>query len=118
MVVTLCTSGAVVLKAGVNANEILDTEYTQLINQAEGVIATVSRVDWVAVYSTLDINIKLILEEAASNLAGMYAIQRDMSGYTSRAEAQTMLDVLRDTVMRGFAILKEQDNKNWIQTND
>ena len=114
MVVTLCTSGAVVLKAGVGANEILDTEYTQLINQAEGVIATVSRVDWVAVYSTLDINIKLILEEAASNLAGMYAIQRDMSGYTSRAEAETMLDVLNAGANRAMSLLRDDKQKTFL----
>ena len=93
MTTTLCISGAVILKAGVNSTELTNAEYEQLINQAESFINVASKKDWVAAYASLPTDTKKILEDAASSHAAMAAINYDMSGFTSRTEAQVMLDV-------------------------
>ena len=115
MVTTIASSAAVVLKAGANAKVLEDSEYTQLINQAEGNISVRTRKDWVAAYSTLSANVKQILEEGVSNLAGMYAIETDMSGFSSRTEAETMLDVLQDGYLRVLGILNDKKNRTFIE---
>lgn len=114
MTTTLCASAAVVLKAGANAPTITDAQYTQLINQAEATIATVTRKDWVSTYSTMSSGAKLILEEACSNMAAQYAISYDMSGYTNRAEAETMLDVLNNGVNRALSVLRDLKQQTFI----
>ena len=114
MAVTMCTSGAVVLKAGANATVFTDAQYTQLINQAEAVINNMTRIDYTAAYSGLSSGAAVLFEEVCSNLAGMYAIQYDMSGFTSRFEAQTMLDVLRDGAMRGLQLIKDKKVTDFI----
>jgi hypothetical protein len=91
--VTMCSSGAVVLKAGLNAKILTDANYTTLINQAESFINTATRINFTDTYAGLNADVKLILEDAASSYAAIGVINYDMSGFYSRTEAQTMLDV-------------------------
>jgi hypothetical protein len=116
MTETLCDKAAVQLKAGTNVNStITDGQYTQLINQAESYINAVTRVNWVDVYAALDADLKKILEDAASSHAALGAINFDMSGYTSRAEAQTMLDVNYTRLTDAINQLKEKYTTDFIQ---
>lgn len=118
MVETLCTSGALKDKAGANMNATIkadDAILTRFINQAEGNISVRTRKDWVAVFTSLNDSVKKILEEGCSNLAAMYAIQYDMSGFTSRTESQTMLDVLQDGYLRVLGILNDKKNRTFIE---
>lgn len=110
MTETLCNSGAVKLKAGANVSTALTAEnYTTLINQAESFIAVNSQYDWVTNYGNIDANTKAVLEEAASSHAAIGAINYDMSGYTSRTEAQTMVDINYNKVVDCLNLLR--DNK-------
>jgi len=125
MSTTLCTSGAAIIKAGANIstsiNGLTDPNNVSVgavdswINQAEAFISSNTRYDWVTNYASLDANNKKILEEAASSLAAMYCINYDLSGYTSRIEAETMLDVLRDTVMRCLSLLRDKKTEEFIK---
>ena len=100
MVTTLCQSGVALIKAGANVNAIFnagddtETNWTILINQAEGNISKLLREDFVANYAGYDSIIKLWLEEYTSNLSAIYAITHDMRGFTSRVEAESMINVL------------------------
>jgi hypothetical protein len=38
-----------------------------------------------------------------------------MSGFTSRAEAQTMLDVLRDGALRGIILLRDKKVEDFLR---
>lgn len=125
MVETLTQSGACIFKAGKNLSTDLTTGtvtdttpakdvWTELINQAEAEIAVATRRDWVADYSGLDANVKKILDKVASDIAGAYGISYDMSGFTSRVEAETMLDVLRDSALRGISILRDIKTQEFI----
>ena len=91
---TLCDSDAVKLKAGANVSTAITAgQYTQMINQAEADVCVESGYNWVDDYANINVDVKQILEDATSSKAAVIAINYDMSGYTSRVEAQTMLDV-------------------------
>lgn len=114
MTETMCTSGAVKLKAGTNVATLTAAQYTQLINQAESYINAQTRINYTDTYSALNADVKKILEQVCSDMAGIYAISFDMSGYTTLAEAQTILDVLWANASRGLTLLKDKKQTDFI----
>jgi len=121
---TLCISGAAILKAGQNVNlewtmsgASTEEKWDSVIPQAEAYLSTVTREDLVANYASYDSNIKLILEEACSNLAAIYAIQWNMSGYTSRVEAEDMVNILFERVRQIVEILKDQKRTSFVSNS-
>lgn len=114
----MCLSGGALLKAGANVSTTLSTtggdDVDTFINEAESYINAVCRYNYTDAYAGLNDDVKKLLEEVSSNLAAMYCLQYDMSGYTSRAEAQTMLDVLYQRVQDGIKILKEKPKQTFI----
>lgn len=109
---TFASSAAIIMKAGANASStatssgaILDF----LSGQAEAYINASARVDLIANYSTLNTNTRKILQKIAASEAAKGLIQYDMSGFTSRQEAQTMLDVLDDEVNKGINLIKDKN---------
>lgn len=123
MATTLCVSGAVLAKAGVGVNSQVSggilqggTDYAvdEWINQAESVINAVCRKDYVAAYSGLTAAKKKILEQVASDLAAIYCVSYDMSGYTSRIEAEDIINVLRDRVLFGLGLLRDKEIQRFI----
>ena len=111
------TTAEVQRKAGANASSTSNVEgyINDFMTQAESEINTITRYNWSDAYSGLNVDVKGILKEAASNLAAMYVIQYDMSGFTTRSEAETMLDVLRDAYLRCVSILKDIKQQTFIQ---
>jgi len=105
------TTEEVQRKAGANANSTANSEayINDFIAQAESFINCVTRYNWSDAYSTLNADVKGLLKEAASNIAAIYVIQYDMSGFTSRAEAENMITILRDRA--NWAIKTLQDKK-------
>lgn len=93
---TFTTNAEVLRKVGANASSTSSAEdYTnQFIREAESYINIASRKNWTDAYSELNDDVKYILKEAASNLAAIYVIQYDMSGYSSRIEAEDMINIL------------------------
>ena len=124
MTTTFCISGAVIKKAGLNINNNLSAGTLYLsgsnfiidtwINDAESIINIQTRRNWIDIYDDLNPDVKDILRDAASSLAAINCINFDMGGYTSRAEATTMLNVLRDQFIRDIEILKDKDNQAFI----
>lgn len=114
MTMTLTTSGAIVLKAGAGANAALIISGAALEKfalQAEAVLNAATRKDWVAGYGGVGANFKAILDDTCSDLAAMKIISYDMSGYSSKSEATTMLDFLKDNSTRNIEVLKDEKNK-------
>ena len=103
------TTAEVQRKAGANASAVSNVEeyINDYMTQAESEINALTRFNWSDAYTGLDVDVKAVLKEAASNLAAMYVIIYDMGGFTSRLEATTMLDMLRDSYLRALGILKE-----------
>lgn len=124
---TFCVSGAVLAKAGANINSDLSDDggigmgnaadeelIAEWIQEAESIINTTTRHNWTDDYSTLNDDVKFILRDIAASLAAMNAIQYDMSGYNSLAEAEAMLDVLWETSQRGLSILRDKKPQDFI----
>jgi hypothetical protein len=107
---TLCTSGAIIHKAGANVNVNAAASGALLAewcDAAEGFIVTETRREWVTQYASLSTGVKGMLADVCSSLAATNLVNYDMSGYTSRQEATTILDVLRDNFTRGLSALKD-----------
>ena len=117
---TLCTSGAIVIKAGknVSSSAVSGAILEQFSDEAEGFINAVTRYDWVANYSKVGANYKPILADAVSALAGSYMVAYDMSGYTNRGEAEDVINILHDRASRAIAILKEDKHKTKMGATD
>ena len=115
MTETFCDKAAVQLKAGANvSSSITDGQFTQLINQAESYINVATRINYTDTYSGLNADVKKILEDAASSHAATGAINYDMSGYTSRAEAQTMLNLNWARLSAAIKLLKDKKSTDFI----
>lgn len=117
MAFTFTTSGAMTLKAGNNANSNITVSgayLTQLSDEVESTINTITRYNWTDVYSTLNTDVKYVLQDAASSMAAISLITYDMSGFTSRSEAQTMLDVLDDRASKAIKELTDIKNRDFV----
>jgi hypothetical protein len=103
-------------KAGANASAVSNTEtyINSYMAQAESTINAVTRTNYSDSYAALDADVKGILSEVASNLAAIYVIQYDMSGFTSRTEAEDMINVLRDGALRGMSLLRDKKVQTFI----
>jgi len=114
---TLCSSEAIIRKAGANANSDAVASLALLSNycdEAEGFVCFKTRYDWVTNIGKVSTNFKPMLADATSDLAAMKIINYNMDGFTSRLEAQTMLDVLKDNSAQIIADLKEKENQQVI----
>ena len=103
-------------KSGANASSvsIADDYIDDYTMQVESFINTVSDFNWSDKYGTLNVDVQGILKEVASNLAAIYVIQYDMSGFPGN-EAVMMIDVLRDAAFRGLALLKDENKERFMK---
>ena len=111
------TTAEVQRKAGANASATSNTEayINDYMTQAESTINAMTRYNWSDAYSGLDADVKGILKDVASCLAAIYVIQYDMSGFTTRTEAEDMINVLRDAALRGMSILRDKKVQTFMQ---
>ena len=110
------TTAEVQYKAGANASATSKAEaYTNsFIAQAESYINTATRKNWSDVYTSLNVDVKAVLKECASNLAAIYVINYDMSGFTSRIEAEDMVNILYRRAIDSIKILIDQKIETFI----
>lgn len=110
-----CTTAEVQYKAGYNASSTanVETYINNFVTQAESEINAATRFNWSDAYSGLNVDVKGILKEAASNLAAIYVIQYDM-GSIGRREAADRINVLRDGYIRCIAILRDIKSQTFI----
>jgi len=112
-----CTTAQVEQKAGAGASATSKAEaYTnEYVAQAESTINVATRYNWSDVYTTLDADVKKILSQVASDLAAIYVVSYDMSGYTSRIEAEDIVNILRDSALRGISLLRDKKQQMFIR---
>jgi len=120
---TFCTSGMVLAKAGDGVNSTLsgggvligsDYAVDVWITEAESLINTRARYNFTDNYSSLNDDVKKILQGVASDLAAINAIAYDMSGYSSRTEAEDKINILRDSALRGLSLLGDKKFQDFI----
>lgn len=110
------TTAEVQYKAGANASATSKAEayVNSYMTQVESFINAYCRYNFSDNYSTLNVDVKGLLKEISSNLAAIYVIQYDLSGFTSRTEAEDMINVLRDAALRGLAVLRDKKAQEFI----
>ena len=108
----------IVARAGANANATaVATAATDVyVLNVESYINCMTRYNWSDWFITAGANadVKGILTECGACLCAIYVIQWDMSGFTSRVEAETMLDALYDKARKCLDLLSEQAVKDFI----
>ena len=116
MATIFCTTAEVERKAGANCSAVSKAAaYTDdYISQAESNINSMCRYNFSDNYATLNVDVKGILKQIASDLAAIYVISYDMSGFSSRVEAEDMINVLRDSALRGMSILRDKKVQDFI----
>lgn len=101
--------------AGASATSKAEAYVNDFMTQAEAEINATCRFNFSDAYSGLNADTKGVLKEAASNLAAIYVIIYDMSGYNSRIDAEDMINVLRDGYLRCIQLLKEKKAQDFIR---
>jgi hypothetical protein len=109
---TLCGQGDVAKLSGANASATSVAEaYTNVyILLAEGELSKAARYDWVTNYASVSDIGKEILRGATAAFAAVMVLNYDMSGFTDRQEATTMLNILW-VLFSETKSLFEKDNK-------
>lgn len=112
-----CTTAEVERKAGANCSATSKAEayVNDYVTQAESLINSICRFNFSDAYAGLDVDVKGVLKEAASNLAAIYVIMYDMSGFTSRVEAEDMINILRDAALRALSVLRDKKVQKFIE---
>jgi len=110
------TTAEVGYKAGANCSATSKAEayVNSFMTQVESFINAATRKNWSDAYSGLNVDVKGILKECASDLAAIYVIQFDMSGFTSRGEAELMINVLYQRAMDCIEILKDKATESFV----
>lgn len=104
-------------KAGVNANATakLTAATDVYVLQVEAAVNLLTRFNWSDAYAGLNDDVKQILLEITSNLCAIYVIQQDFSGFTSRIEAEDMINVLRDAALRNLSIIRDKKGQRFMR---
>lgn len=103
------TTAEVQYKVGANANTTANAEtyINSFMTQAESYINVITNYNWSDVYSSLNVDVKGILKEAASNIAATYVINYDLTGFFSESEAQLRINYLWARAEKCIQFLKE-----------
>ena len=114
---TLCTSGAAVVKAGANADSGIATSgaiLAQWSDDVENEICALTRKDIITNYGSLTSNGKQMLGRLAASKIAQEIIVYDASGFTSRFEAELMLDKLENDIRKIESIIKDDKHKTYL----
>jgi len=109
MAYIMTTEAEIQQKSGANVNVAFNTTMMTASNlRAESIINCICRYNFSDTFSTLNIDVKQILSDFCSSFVAIEAISYDLSGYTSRIEAEDIINIQRDTMLRAMSILRDQ----------
>lgn len=118
MVVTsIMTTGAeIVAKEGANVSAaVTDAMHDAWVLQAESFVNVLTRNNYSdAITAGLNVDVKGIFSDIVSSLVAINGIMYDMSGYTSRTEAEDMVTTLRDGILRNMSLLRDLKQQSFI----
>lgn len=111
------TKAEIDVKVGENVDA---TGYTEAnINnacaQSESFINCLCRYNFSDTYASLNGDVKRILSEASACWVAMDFISYNMAGFSSRVEAEDMLNVLDSKLMKCLALLTDQNTLTFIK---
>ena len=103
-------------KAGANANATSKAvAWTDLIVlDIEAFVNVTCRTNFSDSYGTLNVDKKSMLKEITTNICAVYVIAYDMSGYTSRIEAEDMINILMSRAYAALELIKDQKSVTFV----
>ena len=108
----------ILLRVGTNASATVKAPgwFDSIIIDVEGFINTFCRFDFSTAdaATTITSTVRGLLIDTGAALAAIQGITWDMSGYTSRIEAEDMINVLRDTALRNLSVLRDKKTQAFI----
>jgi len=120
----MAVSGSVLVKAGKGVSADLtgagalgktaDVIINEFIGQAESTVNVITRNNYSDTYAALNSDVQLIFNGIVTDLAAIDCIAYDMSGYTTRTEAEDMINVRRDSALRGLSLLRDKKQQDFI----
>jgi len=110
------TDAQILKRCGANVSATVSGAgwFDTIIPDIEAFINSAARYNFSDVYATLNVDARGLLTDTAACLAAIEGINYDMSGYTSRREAQAMIDVLRDRALSIISILRDKKTQDFI----
>ena len=113
---TFCTDAMILKRCGTNASADVKAAawFDTLMPDIDAQICCVTRYNWIDAYAALNVDVKHILSDTAACLAAIQGIIYDMSGYTSRVEAEDMINVLRDIALRHMSLLRDKKLQDFM----
>ena len=105
------TNAQIQARAGVYANSTAKaTAATDVyVLDVEAYVNSKTKFNWSDAFAGLDVDVKALCTEASASLCANKVIVADMSGFTSRAEAQTMLDFNQFNADRAIKELSDKE---------
>ena len=100
--------------AGASATSNSETYINDFMTQAESYINVLTATNYSDTYTTLNVDKKGILKEAASNLAAIYVVQYDISGYDSTREAENIINILWQRFVQCIKILNDSNARTFL----
>jgi len=109
----------ILLRVGTNASATVKAAgwFDTIILDVEAVINCATRYDWSTAdaATTLNTTVRGILIDTGACLAAIEGISWDMSGFTTRIEAEDMINVLRDIALRNISILRDEKTRTFMK---
>ena len=113
-VLDLVGTGSSIISTTAGSSAIL----TRYIERAQGAIEVKTRKKWTTQIASVNFECSYALKNACANHAARFVVNTDMSGYTSRQEAVTMINVFLDEYNNAIAYLKDLNNSEMRGVND
>jgi len=103
-------------RAGVNAasTPVSVTETDKYVLDIEAVINARSRFNWSDVFTSLDADLQGLLKDTGASMCARIVIAQDMGGYISRIYAETLLDVLTDSIKENMKLLSDKKVQEFV----
>ena len=111
-----CKNANIQAYAGINANatsKAVAATDVYVLDVEAGINAR-TRYNWSDAYSALNADVKYLLMQTAAAKCAMVVIMNDMSGFSSRVEAETMLDFLRDIYELNIKALEDLKVRDFV----
>jgi hypothetical protein len=102
--------------AGASATSKAEAYVNSFMTQVESYINVACKYNFSDAYAGLNVDVKGILKECASNLAAIYVINYDYSGFPSRVVAEDMINVLYQRAMDCLKNLQEKDKVDYMES--
>jgi hypothetical protein len=109
------TSDEILVRAGENYDaSITEARINDLASQSESTINAMTRYNWSDAYAGLNADVKRILSSASAAFCAIQIISFNMAGFTSRTEAEDIINIQRDSFLRDVSILRDKKTQDFM----